>query len=40
MSLLKDKSYNFALHLVKSMYAFQKENKEFILTRQLIRSGT
>lgn len=40
MSVLKEKSYEFALHTVKSIVAFQKEEKEYVLSRQLLRSGT
>jgi four helix bundle protein len=39
-SILKEKSYSFALNVVKALYQLQSDKKEFILTKQLIRSGT
>lgn len=39
-SILRDKSYQFAIDVVKVCIAMQKEHKEFVLTKQLIRSGT
>ena len=39
-SILKDKSYKFALRIV-NLYKFLKdEKKEFIMSKQLMRSGT
>ena len=38
-NVVKDKSFAFALRIVK-MYKFLVENKEFILSKQLLRSGT
>lgn len=37
---LLDKSYAFALKIVNLCYALQDDQKEFVLSRQLIRSGT
>lgn len=37
---LKDKSYSFALEIIKISLWLQSEKKEFNLSRQLIRSGT
>ena len=39
-SILRDKSYIFAIRIVKLMQFLQKENKEFILSKQILRSGT
>ncbi|MFT6866059.1 MAG: four helix bundle protein [Cyclobacteriaceae bacterium] len=39
-SILKSKSYDFGLKIVKTIYKLQSERKEFILTKQLLRSGT
>jgi four helix bundle protein len=39
-SILKDKSYLFAVDIVKLSQSLQKDKKEFILSKQLIRSGT
>ncbi len=39
-SILAEKSFDFAIRIV-NMYKFiQQENKEFILVKQLLRSGT
>ena len=35
-----DKSYAFALEIVKTTRAVQNEHKEYVLTKQLLRSGT
>ena len=35
-----DKSYDFALTVVKLCYAIQNDKKEFILSKQLLRSAT
>jgi four helix bundle protein len=39
-SLVRDKSYKFALRIVKLCRWLQAERNEYILTRQLLRSGT
>ena len=39
-SLLKDKSYAFALRIVKLARYMQEEHKEYVLSRQALRSGT
>jgi four helix bundle protein len=39
-SILKDKSYDFALKIVKLYQALVSEKKEFVLSKQLLRSGT
>ena len=39
-NVIKDKSYNFALSIIKIVRKLQKENNEYILTKQLMRSGT
>lgn len=38
-NIIKDKSFAFALRIVKC-YKFLVENKEFVLSKQLLRSGT
>ncbi|MEI7802426.1 MAG: four helix bundle protein [Bacteroidota bacterium] len=39
-SILKEKSYSFALRIVK-LYKFLSEtNREFVLSKQILRSGT
>lgn len=38
-NLIQEKSLNFALEII-SLYIKLKENKEFVLARQLLRSGT
>ena len=35
-----DKSYEFALTVVKLCYSIQNDKKEFILSKQLLRSAT
>ncbi len=35
-----DKSYTFALAIIKIVKVLQSEQKEYILTKQLLRSGT
>ena len=37
---LRDKSYSFAIRIVKLSRFLQSEKKEFILSRQVLRSGT
>ncbi|MBU0478239.1 four helix bundle protein [bacterium] len=38
-NIIKDKSYNFALRIVK-LYSFLQKKQEFVLSKQIIRSGT
>ena len=37
---LKDKSYQFAIRIVKLSQFLQQDKKEFVLSRQVLRSGT
>ena len=37
---LKDKSYNFAIRIVKLSQYLQRDKKEFVLSKQVLRSGT
>lgn len=37
---LKDKSFLFALGIIKCYKFLQTDNKEFVLSKQLLRSGT
>jgi four helix bundle protein len=39
-SILKEKSYLFAIRIVKLSQVLQTEKREFILSKQIIRSGT
>ncbi len=39
-NIVKDKSYVFALKIIQIFKVLNKEQKEFILSKQLIRSGT
>ena len=39
-SILKDKSYQFAIRIVKLAQRLQTEKKEYVLSKQLLRSGT
>jgi four helix bundle protein len=39
-SILRDKSYQFARDIVKICRALQQDKKEFVLSKQLLRSGT
>lgn len=39
-SVLKDKSYAFAIRIVRLSQLLQSEKKEFVLNKQLLRSGT
>ncbi len=39
-SILRDKSYLFAIRIVKLSQFLQSEKKEYILSKQIIRSGT
>ena len=37
---LKDKSYKFAIRIVKLSRFLQQDKKEFVLSKQVLRSGT
>ncbi|MEE8551937.1 MAG: four helix bundle protein [Desulfobacterales bacterium] len=37
---LKDKSYQFAIRIVKLSQYLQHDKKEFVLSKQILRSGT
>ncbi len=39
-NILHDKAYQFAIRIVNAYHFLTKEKKEFILSKQLIRSGT
>ena len=39
-NVLLDKSYDFALRMVNLTFELQDQLKEFVITKQLIRSGT
>ncbi|MDD2550082.1 MAG: four helix bundle protein [Bacteroidales bacterium] len=39
-SILRDKSYQFAIRIVKLAQRLQNEKKEYVLSKQLLRSGT
>jgi four helix bundle protein len=39
-SILRDKSYLFAIRIVKLSQYLQTEKKEFVLSKQVLRSGT
>ncbi len=39
-SILKDKSYAFAIRIVKLSQYLQVDKKEFVLSKQTLRSGT
>ncbi len=39
-SIVYEKSYNFAIRIIKAHQYLVKEKKEFILSKQLLRSGT
>jgi four helix bundle protein len=39
-SIVANKSYQFALEIIKVYKELNNENKEFILSKQLLRSGT
>jgi four helix bundle protein len=39
-SILKDKSYAFAVRIVKLSQYLHTEKKEFVLSKQVLRSGT
>ncbi len=38
--MLKSKSYSFAIRIVKLSQFLQEEKKEFVLSKQILRSGT
>ncbi len=40
MSILEEKSYTFSIRIIKCAKYLQQEKKEFILSKQLLRSGT
>jgi four helix bundle protein len=40
MSILENKSYKFSIRIVKCSQYLQNEKKEFVLSKQLLRSGT
>ncbi|MEN9447994.1 MAG: hypothetical protein RJA25_1284 [Bacteroidota bacterium] len=39
-SILKNKSYQFAIRIVKLSQFLQTDKKEFVLSKQILRSGT
>jgi len=39
-SVLRDKSYMFAIKIVKLSQYLQSEKKEFVLSKQILKSGT
>jgi four helix bundle protein len=39
-NILKDKSFNFSIRIINLYKFLKKEHKEFILSQQIIRSGT
>lgn len=39
-SILKNKSYHFAVQVVKIAQELQSQRKEFVLSKQILRSGT
>lgn len=39
-NILKAKSYSFAIEIVKAVEMLMKEKKEFVMSKQLLRSGT
>lgn len=39
-SVLKEKSYAFAIRIVKLSQFLQSDKKEFVLSKQILRSGT
>jgi len=40
VSVIRDKSFAFALQVIKLFQFLQHEKKEFIMSKQLMRSGT
>jgi len=39
-SILKEKSYKFAVRIVKLVQHLQNEKKEFVMSKQLLKAGT
>lgn len=39
-NVIKDKSYQFALRIIKLYQYLSKEKKEYVLSKQILRSGT
>ena len=39
-NVIQDKSYQFALRIVKLYRYLTEENKEYVLSKQVLRSGT
>jgi len=39
-NILKTKSYDFAIRIVKSSQYLREEKKEYVLSKQVLRSGT
>jgi len=39
-SILREKSFNFALRSIKLSQYLQKEHREYVLSKQILRSGT
>ncbi len=39
-NIIRNKSYNFSLKIIKIYQELTKDKKEFIISKQLIRSGT
>lgn len=39
-SILKEKSYEFAIRIVKLNHFLRTENNEYVLSKQILRSGT
>jgi four helix bundle protein len=39
-SILREKSYTFAIRIVKLFQYLKEEKKEFVLSKQILRSGT
>ena len=39
-SILREKSYKFAIRVVRLSQFLQQEKKEFVLNKQILRSGT
>lgn len=39
-NILKEKSYQFALNIIRVYQSLQNDKREFVLSKQLLRSGT
>jgi len=39
-NIVKDKSYSFALRIIKAYKYFTQEQREFVLSKQMLKSGT